>query len=200
MLVLGIAGGTACGKTTFVNQLIKDLDKDITLLSQDDYYPDLSHLSYEERVRINFDHPDSIDFDLLAQQLATLKEGKSIKKPNYSFVDHNRMPATTTLSPTTIIIVEGILIFSQESLRKLLDLNIFIQADADIRFIRRLNRDLKERGRDLNEICSRYIETLKPMHDKYIQPSKAYADLVITNNDSNPFNMDETLQLIKSHS
>ena len=199
MLLIGISGGTGCGKTTMVEQLIAQLDEEVILISQDDYYHDLSHLTYDERVAINFDHPDSIDFALLCKQLEALKEGVSIDKPVYSFVAHNRSTTTVRLSPKRIVIVEGILIFTQAELRDLLDHKIYVEADSDIRLVRRLKRDIIERGRDIEEVTDRYLNTLKPMHEQFIAPSKAYADLVVTNNEQGPLDITSVLELIASH-
>jgi len=161
MLIVGITGGTGCGKTTIVHQLLEHFSKDDTILiSQDDYYHDLSHLSYDERVQINFDHPDSIDFALLEQHLKTLKKGSLIEKPEYSFVEHNRSVNTRTIVPKRIILLEGILIFTLPEIRKLLDLKIYIKAHSDIRLQRRIKRDIQERGRDIEEITERYENTL----------------------------------------
>ena len=199
MLTIGITGGTGCGKTTLVEQLINQLQEEVTLISQDDYYHDLSHLSYDERVAINFDHPESIDFQLLSEHLAALKKGSSIEKPTYSFVDHNRNTTTITIVPKRIIIIEGILIFTQARLRDLLDFKIYIQADSDIRLSRRLKRDIEERGRDIEEVTDRYHNTLKPMHDQFIAPSKTYADLIIQNNNQGAIDLSEVLRYIQAN-
>ncbi|WGK64398.1 uridine kinase [Croceiramulus getboli] len=183
MLIIGIAGGTGCGKTTVVNQIVEQLPEgEVVVVSQDSYYKDTSHLSYEERVQINFDHPQAIDFDLLASHLKTLRSGQSIEQPVYSFVEHNRTKKTITTAPRKVMIVEGILILTQKEIRDLMDIKIFVHADSDERLIRRLKRDIKERGRDLDEVLSRYQETLKPMHLQFIEPTKEFADLIIPNN------------------
>lgn len=191
MLIIGITGGTGCGKTTVVNQIVKELSEDeVTIISQDSYYRDMSHLSYPERVKINFDHPDSIDFQLLKEHLLELKAGKSVQCPVYSFVEHNRTGETVLVKPTKVIIVEGILIFSHADIRSLFDIKIFIQADADERLIRRIKRDITERGRDVEEVLHRYQTTLKPMHLKYIEPMKEHADIIIPNNKRNHVGID----------
>lgn len=183
MLVIGIAGGTGCGKTTVVNQILSELPQgEVQVISQDSYYKDTSHLSYDERCKINFDHPKSIDFELLQSHLEALKSGKSVEQPIYSFVEHNRTGKTTTTSPKKVLIVEGILILTDAKLRALFDIKIFVHADSDERLIRRLKRDTAERGRDLKEVLSRYQTTLKPMHEQFIEPMKAFADLIIPNN------------------
>lgn len=186
MLIIGIAGGTGCGKTTVVNQIVNELPKDeVGVISQDSYYNDNSKLSFEERTKINFDHPKAIDFDLLYQQLETLKNGISVNQPIYSFAAHNRTKETLITHPRKVMIVEGILIFSNPKIRELFDIKIFVHADSDERLIRRLKRDTAERGRDLNEVLDRYQNTLKPMHEQFIEPTKEYADLIIPNNHYN---------------
>ncbi|WP_370478559.1 uridine kinase [Tamlana flava] len=191
MLVIGIAGGTGCGKTTVVNQLLNELPEgEVGILSQDSYYKDTSHLSYDERVKINFDHPRSIDFELLAMHLLELKNERPIHQPVYSFVKHNRTGDTILTHPRKVMIVEGILVLSNPELRDMFDIKIFVHADSDERLIRRLKRDISERGRDLDEVLSRYQTTLKPMHDQFIEPMKEYADIIIPNNKYNTVAID----------
>ena len=191
MLVIGIAGGTGCGKTTVVNQLLKELPEgEVGVISQDSYYKDTSHLSYDERVKINFDHPRSIDFDLLAAHLKALKSNEPIHQPVYSFVKHNRTGDTILTHPRKVMIVEGILILTNPELRDMFDIKIFVHADSDERLIRRLKRDISERGRDLDEVLTRYKTTLKPMHDQFIEPMKEYADIIIPNNHYNTVAID----------
>lgn len=191
MLIIGIAGGTGCGKTTVVNQILNELpETEVGVISQDAYYKDTSHLSYEERISINFDHPRSIDFELLENHLKALKRGESIHQPVYSFVTHNRTGDTIVTHPRKVMIVEGILILTPPELREMFDIKIFVHADTDERLIRRLKRDISERGRDLNEVLSRYQNTLKPMHEQFIEPTKAYADIIIPNNKHNTVAID----------
>ena len=186
MLIIGIAGGTGCGKTTVVNQILNELPEgEVGVISQDSYYKDTSHLSYDERVNINFDHPRSIDFELLEQHLIALKKGKPIQQPVYSFVEHNRTGETVKTKPRKVMIVEGILILTNPELRELFDIKIYVHADSDERLIRRLKRDISERGRDLDEVLTRYQTTLKPMHQQFIEPMKEYADIIIPNNKYN---------------
>lgn len=186
MLIIGIAGGTGCGKTTVVNTILKELPEgEVGVISQDSYYKDTSHLSYDERVKINFDHPRSIDFELLEKHLKELKKGNSIDQPVYSFVKHNRTGDTINTKPRKVMIVEGILILSHAEIRDLFDIKIYVHADSDERLIRRLKRDITERGRDINEVLTRYQTTLKPMHQQFIEPMKEYADLIIPNNKYN---------------
>nr|WP_314802874.1 uridine kinase [uncultured Capnocytophaga sp.] len=191
MLLIGITGGTGCGKTTVVNQIIEELPSgQVSVISQDSYYKDLSHLSYEERTKVNFDHPKSLDFDLLREHLSQLKEGKTIMQPTYSFVEHNRLPVTIPIVPCKVLIVEGILIFSHPDLRNLFDIKIYVHADSDERLIRRIKRDISERGRTIEEVLNRYQTTLKPMHQEFIEPTKEYADIIIPNNRHNKVAID----------
>ncbi|MEP3837868.1 MAG: uridine kinase [Algibacter sp.] len=191
MLIIGIAGGTGCGKTTVVNQILNELPEgEVGILSQDSYYKDTSHLSLDERVNINFDHPRSIDFDLIVEHLKDLKNNKPIQQPVYSFVKHNRTGDTILTHPRKVMIVEGILILTNPELRDMFDIKIFVHADSDERLIRRLKRDISERGRDLNEVLNRYQTTLKPMHNQFIEPTKEYADIIIPTNKYNTVAID----------
>ncbi|EPR74311.1 Uridine kinase [Winogradskyella psychrotolerans RS-3] len=191
MLIIGIAGGTGCGKTTVVNTILKELPEgEVGVISQDSYYKDTSHLSFEERVKINFDHPRSIDFELLEQHLIELRAGNSINQPVYSFVKHNRTGDVIVTKPRKVMIVEGILILSHAEIRDLFDIKIYVHADSDERLIRRLRRDITERGRDINEVLQRYQSTLKPMHQQFIEPMKEYADIIIPNNKYNTVAVD----------
>lgn len=191
MLIIGIAGGTGCGKTTVVDQILNELPEgEVGVISQDSYYKDTSHLSYDERIKINFDHPRSIDFDLLEAHLKQLKNGEPIDQPVYSFVEHNRTGDTIKTQPRKVMIVEGILILTNQELRDMFDIKIFVHADSDERLIRRLKRDICERGRDLDEVLTRYQNTLKPMHQQFIEPMKEYADIIIPNNKYNTVAVD----------
>ncbi|WP_348707112.1 uridine kinase [Tenacibaculum sp. 190524A02b] len=191
MFVIGIAGGTGSGKTTVVNQIINELPPDeVCVISQDSYYKETDNLTYEERTRINFDHPRAIDFDLLVEHLRKLKSNEIIEQPIYSFVAHNRTKDTIKTHPRKVIIVEGILIFNSKELRDLCDIKVFVHADADERLIRRVRRDIKERGRDVEEVLTRYQDTLKPMHQQFIEPTKNYADIIIPNDRRNTVAID----------
>lgn len=186
MLIIGIAGGTGCGKTTVVNQIIDQLPKnEVVVISQDSYYNDLSHLTKEQRSKVNFDHPNSIDFDLLIEQVRELKSGQPIEIPIYSFVEETRLEGTVTTEPKEVVIVEGILVLSNPRLRELFDIKIYVHADSDERLIRRLQRDIKERGHDLEKVLHRYQTAVKPMHNEFIEPSKEFADIIIPNNHYN---------------
>lgn len=199
MLIIGIAGGTGCGKTTVVNQILNELPEgEVGVISQDSYYKDTTHLSYDERVNINFDHPRSIDFELLENHLKDLKKGIPIHQPVYSFVKHNRTGDTILTHPRKVMIVEGILILTNPELRDMFDIKIFVHADTDERLIRRLKRDISERGRDLDEVLNRYLTTLKPMHDQFIEPMKEYADIIIPNNKHNTVAIDIVRTIINN--
>ena len=191
MLIIGIAGGTGSGKTTVVNQILNELPNDeVGVISQDSYYHETDIQSYEERTKINFDHPRAIDFNLLVEQLTDLKNGKVVDQPIYSFVTHNRTKDTIATHPKKVMILEGILIFNNQELRDLCDIKIFVHADADERLIRRTRRDIQERGRDINEVLTRYQETLKPMHQQFIEPTKNFADIIIPNDRYNTVAID----------
>ncbi|MEK8179667.1 uridine kinase [Flavobacterium buctense] len=191
MLIIGIAGGTGSGKTTVVHQIMNELpETEVGVISQDSYYKENHNLSFEERALINFDHPRAIDFDLLVQQLKDLKAGKTIQQPVYSFITHNRTDDTIVTHPRKVMIVEGILILTNPELRDLFDVKIFVHADSDERLIRRLKRDIAERGRDMEEVLNRYQTTLKPMHQQFIEPTKVFADIIIPNDKYNTVAID----------
>ncbi|MGB8704316.1 MAG: uridine kinase [Gillisia sp.] len=198
MLIIGIAGGTGSGKTTVVNQIIEELkNEEVDVISQDSYYQDTSHLSFEQRKKINFDHPKSIDFDLLVSHLKALRQGKSINQPVYSFKEHNRTGETIEIHPRKVVIVEGILILTHTDIREMFDIKIYVHADSDERLIRRLKRDISERGRDLEEVLWRYQTTLKPMHQQFIEPTKEFADIIIPTNRYNTVAVDIVQTIIK---
>jgi uridine kinase len=191
MLIIGIAGGTGSGKTTVVQQIMNELpETEVGIISQDSYYKQNIGMSYEERSNINFDHPRAIDFELLVQHLKDLKVGKTINQPVYSFVTHNRTEDTISTHPRKVMIVEGILILTNPELREMFDVKVFVHADSDERLIRRLKRDIAERGRDMEEVLNRYQTTLKPMHQQFIEPTKAFADIIIPNDKYNTVAID----------
>jgi uridine kinase len=191
MLIIGIAGGTGSGKTTVVNQILNELpETEVGIISQDSYYKENTGMSYDERALINFDHPRAIDFELLVNHLNELKAGKNINQPVYSFVTHNRTSDTIFTHPRKVMIVEGILILANPELRALFDVKIFVHADSDERLIRRLKRDIADRGRDMDEVLNRYQNTLRPMHQQFIEPTKAFADIIIPNDKYNTVAID----------
>jgi len=166
MTIIGVAGGTASGKTTFVNEVMSGLStEDLGLIAQDAYYKDNSHLTFDQRCLLNYDHPEAIDFDLMVEQIKALKAGASIDQPVYDYKFHNRTKETLPITPKAVFIIEGILVLHHKALRDLMDLKIFVDAPGDQRLMRRMKRDMAERGRDLDEVMQRYSQTLKPMHD-----------------------------------
>lgn len=191
--IIGIAGGSGSGKTTFTNRLVKDFQNQISVLYQDNYYKTTNHLSMEERMHLNYDHPDAIDQDLMLEHIRRLSVGSPINCPVYDFSVHNRSEKTIPIQPNRILIVEGILIFYDPALRNLFDLKIYVEADADERFLRRALRDIAERGRSFSEIAEQYLSTVKPMHTRYVEPTKSLADVII----NNPFN-DTSYELIRN--
>lgn len=191
--IIGIAGGSGSGKTTFTNRLVKDFQNQISVLYQDNYYKTTNHLSMEERMHLNYDHPDAIDQDLMLEHIRRLSVGSPINCPVYDFSVHNRSEKTIPIQPNRVLIVEGILIFYDPALRNLFDLKIYVEADADERFLRRALRDMSERGRSFSEIAEQYLTTVKPMHTRYVEPTKSLADVII----NNPFN-DTSYELIRN--
>ena len=178
-LIIGVAGGSGSGKTTVARAIHGRLGVDAVFLDQDAYYADLGHLPLEERVRTNFDHPDALDTDLMVAHLEALAAGRPIDKPTYDFAQHTRVPATVRVEPRDIILVDGILIFADARLRRLFDVKIFVDVADDLRFIRRMQRDISERGRSIDSIVAQYLETVRPMHLEFVEPSKRYADIII---------------------
>ena len=181
-IIVGIAGGTGSGKTSVTQAIIKNLEKTgiySILLEQDSYYKGNDHLTYEERTSLNYDHPNAIDFDLLEKHILELKDGKSIEKPIYDFQVHNRVDETQHIEPANIIIVEGILVLAIAKIRNLFDTKIFVDTDDDERLLRRIERDLNERARSFESVKNQYINTVKPMHLEFVEPSKRYADVII---------------------
>ena len=177
---VGVAGGSGSGKTTVVEQIIQALGKaNVTVLHQDAYYRDRSDLTRAQRQQINYDHPDALENELLIANLEALLRHEPVAMPRYDFTRHARLPQTTRLEPASIIIVEGILVFQDARLRALMDLRVFVETDADVRFIRRLTRDIAERGRTLESVVKQYLETVRPMYLEFVEPSKRYADVII---------------------
>ena len=178
-LVIGIAGGSGSGKTTLLKNIIETFGPSITVISHDNYYKRHDEMTYEERCKLNYDEPAALETDLMVQQLEQLRQGREILCPVYDFTVHNRSDETMRIKPERVIIVEGILIFENKALRDLMDIKIFVDADADIRICRRIKRDVNKRGRSLESVILQYQETVKPMHEKYVEPSKKYADIVV---------------------
>lgn len=178
-IIIGIAGGTGSGKSTFTNRLKKRFGDHVTVIYHDNYYRRHDDISFEERKKINYDHPDSLETELLIEHLEQLKNGQSIMCPVYDYTVHNRSNDVVEIKPSNIIILEGILVLSDERLRQMVDIKVFVDADADERILRRVLRDVKERGRDIDNIIEQYLTTVKPMHYLYVEPMKMYADIVI---------------------
>lgn len=181
-LIIAIAGGSASGKSTVVEEIVASLKSvEITVICHDDYYKDQSHMKMEERLKTNYDHPSSLDNELFVKHLKALIDGNAIDKPQYDFVNHTRKTETVKVAPTKIIIIEGILVLEEKAIRDLSDVKIFVKCDEDVRFIRRLKRDIEERGRTLDNVITQYLTTVKPMFNKYVNPSSRHADLIIPN-------------------
>lgn len=178
VIVIGIAGGTGSGKSTLIQKIKDEFSNEITMLSHDFYYKQHNDIPFEERKHLNYDHPNSFDTDLMIEHIKMLAQGESIERPVYDFTIHNRIDETVTVRPAKVIIVEGILIFECKELRDLFDIKVFIDTDADVRIIRRILRDVNERGRTLDSVVSQYLSTVKPMHEQFIEPSKKFADII----------------------
>jgi uridine kinase len=178
-VIIGIAGGSGSGKTTITDEINRVFANKVSILMQDNYYKNFHKLSFEERSKINYDHPNSFDSEVFIEHIETLKNKIPIEMPVYDFKNHIRSADTILVQPTDIIIIEGILIFDNMKLRKLMDIKIFVDTDADIRILRRIQRDMKDRGRDLDSVINQYLETVRPMHNEFVEPSKRFADIII---------------------
>ena len=198
-MLIGIAGGTGSGKTTLTRRLVETFGGDVSVVYHDNYYKRLVGMTYEERSALNYDHPDSFDTALLVEDLKKLAAGETIRCPVYDYTIHNRSEETVEVRPTRVVIVEGILIFADPALRDLLDIKIFVDADADVRILRRIRRDVKERGRSLDSVIDQYLTTVKPMHEQFVQPSRRYADIVVLEGGHNLVALDMIVQRVRSH-
>ena len=199
-LLIGIAGGSASGKTSVARKLVKNFDDDktVAIIRQDDYYRDQSHMPFQERLKTNYDHPDAFDNELLIRQIDELASGKSVEKPTYDYVNHTRSTITEIVHPSDVLILEGLFVLEDEEIRKRLDMKIFIDTDADIRFIRRLKRDVRDRGRTIESVCDQYMNTVRVMHEAFVEPSKRKADVIIPEGSHNEVAMDLLLTKISS--
>lgn len=198
-IIIGVAGGSGSGKTTIVDIIMDALGKeDVIVIKHDDYYKDQSDLSYEERIVVNYDHPNSLDNDLFIQHLIALSNGQAIDKPIYDFTIHNRKSQTEHVHPAKVIILEGILILEDARIRDLMNIKVYVETDPDLRFIRRLDRDINERGRTVDQVIKQYLETVKPMHYQFIAPSKRHADIMIPNHYKHSVAVDLMITKIKS--
>ena len=199
VVVIGVAGGTGSGKSTLVKRLQEAFkNDDVATICHDFYYKAHPELSYEERTKLNYDHPDAFDTWLMVEHIKALKEGKSIECPTYSFVEHNRAEQTMAVAPSKVIIVDGILIFENKELRDIMDIKVFVDTDADVRLARRILRDVRERGRSMESVISQYTTTVKPMHEQFVEPSKRYADVIIPEGGFNSVAVSMLIQNIRS--
>jgi uridine kinase len=200
MLIIGIAGGTGSGKTTVARELAKELGREkIIIVSQDSYYAHKPHLPFEERVNQNYDHPDAFEDQLLMAHLLQLRNGQPVEVPVYDFSQHLRTSQTILVSPRPVIIVEGILILVDPELRKLFDIKVYVDTDADTRVLRRIIRDIEDRGRTLQSVCNQYLDTVKPMHEAFVEPSKRYADIIIPEGGRNRVALSLLVSRVEKH-
>lgn len=198
-MIIGIAGGTGSGKTTLTNRLKERFGPDVSVVYHDNYYKAHDEMPYEERCKLNYDHPEAFDTDLMIEHIRQLKAGKPILCPVYDYTVHNRSTQTVEVAPTKVIIVEGILIFQNKTLRDLMDIKIFVDTDADVRILRRITRDVKERGRSLDSVVNQYLTTVKPMHEQFVEPSKRSADIIVLEGGHNVVALDMIIQRVKTH-
>ena len=199
ILVIGIAGGTGSGKTTLMKNIVTRFEGDVTVLSHDNYYKRHDDMTYEQRCQLNYDEPNALETDLMAVHLDALRHGQAIDCPVYDFAQHNRSDETVRIEPKKVIIVEGILIFENKPLRELMDIRIFVDTDADVRLCRRIKRDVNKRGRTLESVLDQYQQTVKPMHEKYVEPSKKHADIVVPEGGKNFVALDMIMGRIQRH-
>ncbi len=199
VMVIGIAGGTGSGKTTLTQRLKERFGEDVGVLNHDNYYKAHDDMPFEERCKLNYDHPDSFDTGLLVRDLKLLRAGQAVQCPTYDYTVHNRAAATVEVRPAKVIIVEGILIFQSQALRDLMDIKIFVDTDADVRILRRLLRDVKERERSLDSVVEQYLTTVKPMHEAFVEPSKKYADLIVPEGGRNLVALEMIIQRVAHH-
>lgn len=199
VIVIGIAGGTGSGKTTIAQKLIERFGDDVSVINHDNYYKEHHSMSFADRCKLNYDHPDAFDTDMLIDALRELKAGRSVTCPVYDFSIHDRLVETRTVLPSKVIIVEGILIFQNEELCRQMDIKIFVDTDADVRILRRIIRDVRDRGRNLESIINQYLTTVKPMHEMFVEPSKRNADIIIPEGGNNLVALDIIMERVKAH-
>ena len=198
-MLIGIAGGTGSGKTTLTRHLMERFGDHVSIIYHDNYYRSHSELSLEERAKLNYDHPDAFETDLLVRHLEALRRGETIECPTYDYTVHDRKQETVTIRPTSVVLVEGILAFENKALRDMMDIKIFVDTDADVRILRRILRDVKERGRSLDSVVTQYLTTVKPMHEQFVEPSKRYADIIVLDGGHNLVALDMITQRIAHH-
>lgn len=199
-ILIGIAGGTGSGKTTLADKLVESFGRDeVSILRHDNYYKRHDGMNYEERSKLNYDHPDAFDTELLCEHIRLLKEGKAIEMPVYDYSIHNRSKETICVNPAPVIVLEGILIFAEPELCDLMDIKVFVDTDADVRILRRIVRDVKERGRSLDSVITQYLTTVKPMHEQFVEPSKRCADIIIPEGGENLVALDMLIERVRRH-
>lgn len=199
VITIGIAGGTGSGKTTITRRIMQEFGGDVSVVYHDNYYKRHDSLTYEERTKLNYDHPNAFDTPLLIEHLEALRAGRQVECPVYDYTVHNRSAKTVTIRPAKVIVVEGILIFAEPELCKRMDIKIFVDTDADVRILRRIVRDTRDRGRDLESIVSQYLTTVKPMHEMFVEPSKRNADIIIPEGGHNQVAVDFVMERIRAH-
>ena len=199
IMVIGIAGGTGSGKTTITRRLTERFAGDVSVIHHDNYYKAHHDMPYEERTLLNYDHPDAFDTDMLIEHLKLLKQGQSVQCPVYDYSIHDRTDRTITIRPTRVIIVEGILIYENKELCDQMDIKIFVDADADVRILRRIVRDVRDRGRSLESVINQYLSTVKPMHEAFVEPSKRRADVIVPEGGHNLVALDMVIQRVRAH-
>ena len=199
VITIGIAGGTGSGKTTITRRIREAFGGDVSVLYHDNYYKRHDDLTYEERTKLNYDHPNAFDTPLLVEHLAALRAGHAVECPVYDYTVHNRSDRTLTVRPAKVIVVEGILIFAEPELCRQMDIKIFVDTDADVRILRRIVRDTRDRGRDLESIVNQYLTTVKPMHERFVEPSKRNADIIVPEGGHNQVALDMIMERIRAH-
>ena len=199
IMILGIAGGTGSGKTTITRKLVQSFGGDVSVIHHDNYYKAHHDMPYEERAKLNYDHPDSFDTELLVEALKELKKGHTVTCPVYDYTIHDRTDRTVTIRPTRVIIVEGILIFESRELCEQMDIKIFVDTDADVRILRRIVRDVRDRGRSLESVINQYLNTVKPMHEQFVEPSKRRADIIIPEGGHNQVALEMVVERVRAH-
>ena len=198
-MVIGIAGGTGSGKTTITRKLVQNFGPDVSVINHDNYYKAHHNMPYEERAKLNYDHPNAFDTDLLVEAVKELKQGRSVTCPVYDYTIHDRSSETITIKPARVIIVEGILIFQSRELCDQMDIKIFVDADADVRILRRIVRDVRDRGRSLDSVINQYLSTVKPMHEQFVEPSKRNADIIVPQGGHNRVALEMVMERVRAH-
>ena len=199
MITIGIAGGTGSGKTTITRRILREFGGNVSVLYHDNYYKRHDDMTYEERTKLNYDHPNAFDTELLVKHLAALRAGQTIKSPVYDYKVHNRSERTQIVRPSKVIVVEGILIFAEPALCDLMDIKIFVDTDADVRILRRIVRDVRDRGRSLDSVVNQYLNTVKPMHEQFVEPSKRNADIIVPEGGHNKVALEMVMERVRVH-